>query len=116
MSPFLADETAVPYIPGLIGGADVFGLTDLELTDFNNVVLNAPLGAVGAVVRMHLGRDPMPAISRAMTWSSSSISGAGLCGRLSWVWARPIIWSPCWRADIGTIRSSVGTNLKTSPS
>lgn len=54
-SPFLADAAQVSYIPGLLGGADVFGLTNLDLSDFDHFVLHAPPGAVGAVVRMRRG-------------------------------------------------------------
>lgn len=51
-------SSAVPYIAGLDGGADVYGLLGLTNADFADVVSNAPAGATAALVRMGVAPAP----------------------------------------------------------
>jgi hypothetical protein len=57
-NPFLANAyPATPYIPGLVGGAEIYGLTTLGAADFADVYAAAPLGAFAALTRMDAGPD-----------------------------------------------------------
>jgi len=57
-NPFFSDDTPTPYIPGIPGGAELYGLLGgltAESPDFEQIVLNAPPDAVGALYRMDTG-------------------------------------------------------------
>lgn len=57
MSPHGSNDS-IPYIPGLVGGAEMFGILDgvtSQSPEFEQVRANAPPGAVGAVYRMDAG-------------------------------------------------------------
>jgi len=54
-SPFVASAVPVPFIPDLVGGADVYGLTSLNAAQVPDVLSNAPVGALAALVRMPVG-------------------------------------------------------------
>lgn len=58
LNPYLVGWiTETPYIPGLVDGADAFGLTDLSATDpgLAWVLEEAPIGGKAALVRMDTG-------------------------------------------------------------
>src|SRR5262249_5533671 len=57
-NPFVnsgGQQLVMPYIPGLQGGADVYGLTTLRNGNFSSIVAASPAGAGLAIARMHLG-------------------------------------------------------------
>jgi hypothetical protein len=57
-NPFIAGQTETPYIPGLIGGAEAFGLLNgitAQSPEFDSVRNGAPVGASVAILRRHLG-------------------------------------------------------------
>jgi hypothetical protein len=56
-NPFVMGGPATPLIPGLVAGAEAFGLTSLSSTapDFDAVHANAPGGAIAALVRLDIG-------------------------------------------------------------
>ena len=56
-NPFLADSGTTPYIPGLMGGAELFGLTGLDAREVLSaqVLVGAPAEARAALIRVDLG-------------------------------------------------------------
>ncbi len=56
-NPFLADGALTPFIPGLEGGAEIFGLTGLDARDMlaPELLLSAPADARAAVIRVDTG-------------------------------------------------------------
>ncbi len=56
-NPFISGTPHTPFIPGLVGGAETYGLTDLFTeTDLADVVNAAPAGALAALVYEDVGR------------------------------------------------------------
>ncbi len=50
--------TQTPMIPDLIDGAEVYGLADLDATDFADTLAHAPAGAELALIRLDVGPAP----------------------------------------------------------
>lgn len=55
LNPYLLGGTETPYIAGLLGGAEAFGLLDLTAADFDEVRASAPTGAIVALLRLDIG-------------------------------------------------------------
>jgi hypothetical protein len=58
LNPFVFGfATNTPYVPGLVGGAEVFGMTTLSSTDaaIASLLTDAPAGAMGALILMDNG-------------------------------------------------------------
>lgn len=56
VNPFVnALNPLTPYIPGLQGGAELYGLTTLTSADFASIVSHAPVGAGLAAYEVHIG-------------------------------------------------------------
>jgi hypothetical protein len=56
-NPFVSGTPNTPFIPDLEGGAEVYGLTDLDAdTDLTDVVYAAPANAIAALVYEDVGR------------------------------------------------------------
>lgn len=58
LNPFISGSaTETPYLPGLTGGAEAFGMAALSSTDpaIAALLTNAPAGAVGALILMDQG-------------------------------------------------------------
>jgi hypothetical protein len=53
-NPFVSSSLETPYIPGLVDGADAFGLVDVEIDPFE---LGAPTEAVAAAILMDEGPE-----------------------------------------------------------
>jgi hypothetical protein len=54
-NPFVQGAPAVPFLPDLPGGAEIYGLTTLTPADFPSVVANAPDFSDVALYRVHVG-------------------------------------------------------------
>jgi hypothetical protein len=55
VNPFVEPATGTPYIADLDGGADVYGPTTLDASAFPDVIANAPVDAMAAIVRVDAG-------------------------------------------------------------
>jgi len=59
-NPFVAQQPSTPFIPGLVDGPEIYGLSGLTPSAFSAVVSGAPSGASLALVRLDVapsGRD-----------------------------------------------------------
>jgi hypothetical protein len=54
-NPFLTSQTETPYLPEVLNGAEVYGLTALSSMDFPDILSAAPQGTFAALLRMDVG-------------------------------------------------------------
>ena len=57
MNPFLAGNPATPFIPGLVGGAEIYGLTGLSPVNLASILASGPSGAIAALMRVDVSPD-----------------------------------------------------------
>ncbi len=54
-NPLVSGNPLTPNVPGLVDGAEAYGLTTLAATDFTTIISSAPASAAAAIVLMDTG-------------------------------------------------------------